>query len=68
MRIVEEKITYELSPEEREAGIILESEIRLKTYNGKFEVERQTPKGKMQFDANYNSYYAQVTYRRIFHR
>lgn len=64
MREIAKTIQYELTPEEQLDGVMLESAIRLLTYNGEWMVVSQTPKHRMQFDANYNRYYATVIYHR----
>lgn len=60
MREVEKIITYELTPEERE-GTTLEDAVIRNCQNG-WTISSMTPKHKMPFDANYNTYYAKVKY------
>ena len=62
MREVEKTITYELTPEERE-DCTLENEMLNQARNG-WDAVKIPRKTQMEFDANYNTYYAKVTYDR----
>ena len=62
MREVKKVVTYELSPQERE-NATLEDKMILEARNGWDAVDIPR-KHKMEFDANYNKYYAKVKYER----
>lgn len=72
MRRTEVTIIYELTPEERADEHILHSVIEndLSFFNSIdqpyfiWECVKQTQKHRMQFDANYNVYYAKVHYEK----
>lgn len=62
MREVEKTVVYELTPEEREDATF-EKELIYQIGQG-WEAVDIPYKNRMQFDANYNRYYAKVTYER----
>ena len=72
MRRTEVTIRYELTPEERENSRALDGVIEgdLAFFNDidrplfVWECVRRTSKHQMQFDANYNVYYAKVHYEK----
>lgn len=62
MRVIEKTITYELTPEEREDAT-LENAMLFEASSG-WDATNIPRKHQMIFNANYNRYYAKVTYVR----
>jgi hypothetical protein len=68
MRIMEITMVVELTPDEREENaidLIIENRLEdLQRGGTKWEMVKKTKKERMQFDVNYNAYYAKVKFER----